>query len=178
MTKTERAVFKIHIEGSIEAVWREITKTDEPQQCFFNMQLHTPGLAPDAPIRMRTKNGKYTGVVGKVLEFDPPNRYSHTFKFTQFDDPECTVRYELEEIAGGVQFTLIIDDLPVGTKTGKQMAQGGKMIVNTLKAIVENGRPSVGTRLLFVLFRLLEPLSPKKTRSINWPLSRKEIQDP
>jgi hypothetical protein len=49
------------------------------------------------------------------------------------------------------------------------MKQGGRMIVNTLKAVVENGRPSFGTRLLYRLFRGMEPCSPKTTRSENWP---------
>jgi uncharacterized protein YndB with AHSA1/START domain len=170
MPETERQVFTIFIRGTIDAVWREITKTDEPQGCFFNMWMDTTGLQPGAPIRMRTKSRKYTGAVGEVLEFDPPRRYSHTFRFTQYNDPPCKVTYELEPVEGGVEFTMILDDLPKGTKTAKQMAQGGKMIVGTLKSIVETGRPSLGIRLLYRVFPLLEPLSPKATRSENWPL--------
>jgi hypothetical protein len=87
--KVERAVFKIFIRGTIDAVWHEITKTDSAQQCFFNMCLHTPGLRIGAPIQMRTRTNKYVGVVGRVLEFDPPKRYAHTFRFTYLNDPEC-----------------------------------------------------------------------------------------
>lgn len=86
------------------------------------------------------------------------------------DDPECKVIYELREVEGGVEFQLIIEDLPAGTATAKQMKQGGVMIVNTLKSIVETGRPSFGVRLLHVLFRLLEPLTPARARSEHWPL--------
>ena len=78
--------------------------------------------------------------------------------------------YTLEEIAGGVQFTLEIADMPVGTKTAKQMMQGGKMIVNTLKSVMETGRPSFGTRMLFVLFKMMQPISPKRCLSTNWPV--------
>lgn len=170
MAETERAVFQVFIKGSIQDVWREITRTDRPQKCMFNMQLHTTGLKPGAPMRMRTRSGKYTGVIGEVLEFDPPHRYSHTFRFTNYDDPPCKVTYELKPVSGGVEFTLIIDDMPAGTKTAKQMKQGGTMIVNTLKRVVETGKPSVGIRVLYVLFKLMEPLSPKRTRSENWPL--------
>jgi uncharacterized protein YndB with AHSA1/START domain len=171
MAETERAVFKVFIRGSVDAVWREITKTDEPQACMFNMRLHTPGLKPGAPIRMRTKNGKYTGVVGDVLEFDPPHKYSHTFKFTNYDDAPCTVIYELKPVAGGVEFTMTLDQMPKGTKTAKQMVQGGQMIVNTLKAVVETGRPPLGTRILYGMFAVLEPvMSPKATRTENWPM--------
>src|SRR5262245_52850800 len=104
--KTETAVFKVFIRGTIENVWKEITRTDRPQLCMFNMQLHTSGLKVGAPIRMRTKDGKYTGVVGEVIEFDPPHRYAHTFRFTNLDDPPCKVSYDLKEVEGGVEFIL------------------------------------------------------------------------
>lgn len=171
MAETQRAVFRVVIRGRIDDVWREITKTDDVQKCMFNMRLHTPGLRPGAPIQMRTKSGRYTGVVGEVLEFDPPRRYAHTFRFTSYDDPPCKVIYELREVPEGVEFTLILDEMPAGTKTAKQMTQGGTMIVNTLKAVVETGRPSFGVRMLYVLFALLEPISPKKQRVENWPIS-------
>ncbi|MCA9245342.1 MAG: SRPBCC domain-containing protein [Phycisphaerales bacterium] len=169
MAETTRAVFSVHIRGTIDAVWREITKTDEPQGAMFNMCLDTKGLAPGEKIFMRTPNGKFTGVVGEVLEFDPPHKYSHTFKFTNYDDPPCKVTYELTEKDGGVEFKLIVDDMPVGTKTAKDMTGGGKMIVNTLKAIVETGRPPMFTRGLYRMFALLGPLmTPKRCRSENW----------
>jgi uncharacterized protein YndB with AHSA1/START domain len=170
MSETHKAVFEILIRGSIHAVWREITKTDELQGAIFGMRLHTPGLKVGAPMQMRTANGKYTGAVGEVLEFDPPRRFVHTHRFTQFDDPVCKVIYDLEQQGDMVRFKLTVDDLPVGTKTDKQMSQGGHMIVKTLKAIVETGRPSLGTRVLYVLFKVLEPLSPKSTLSSRWPL--------
>jgi uncharacterized protein YndB with AHSA1/START domain len=169
--ETERAVFKVFIHGTIEEVWHEITKTDEVQGCFFNMWMDTTGLKPGAPIRMRTKNRKYTMVMGEVISIQPPYRYSHTFRFTQYDDPPCIVTYELKEVADGVEFTMILDDLPKGTATAKQMKQGGTMIVNSLKAIVETGRPSFGVRILYsIVFPLVQTFSPKKTRSENWPL--------
>src|SRR5262245_8362308 len=164
------AVYKVTIRGTIQQVWREITRTDSVQQAMFNMRLHTTGLRPGAPIRVRTKSGKYTPIVGEVLEFDPPHRYAHTFRFTQYDDPPCKVIYDLKEVEDGVEFTLTIDDMPAGTKTAKQMKQGGSMIVNTLRRIVETGRPSFAVRVLYRIFRMLEFLSPKKTRSENWPL--------
>jgi uncharacterized protein YndB with AHSA1/START domain len=173
MAETEKAVFRIVIRGSIDRVWREITKTDELQKCMFNMRLETDGLKPGGQIRMRSPTGKYTGVVGEVLEFQPPHRYVHTFRFTQFDDPPCTVIHELKEVEGGVEYTLTHENLPAGTKTAKQMNQGGPMICSTLKAVVERGRPAFGVRLLHVLFKVLEPLTPKRCLSKNWPVDRK-----
>jgi uncharacterized protein YndB with AHSA1/START domain len=173
MAKTDQAVFKVFIRGSIDAVWREITKTDEVQGCMFNMRLHTDGLKPGGQMRMRSPSGKYTGVVGEILEFDPPHRYVHTFLFTQFDDPPSKVTHELREVAGGVEYTLTHEGLIPGTKTAKRATQGGSMIANTLKAIVETGRPSFGVRLLYRLFKILEWLTPARCRSEHWPLDRK-----
>jgi len=77
-----------------------------------------------------------------------------------------------EEVPEGVEFVMTLEDMPVGTKTAKQMTQGGTMIINTLKAIVENGRPTLGTRMIYGVMRLTEPLSPKRCRVENWPLAK------
>ena len=170
MDNQETKVFRVHIRGSIEQVWREITKTDEAQQAMFNSVMHTPGLEPGAPFRMRTVDGKYTNVVGEILEVDPPRRLAYTMRFTNYDDPPCKITYDLKPVRDGIEFTLTIDDLPLGTKSAKQLLSGGKFITNTLKAIVENGRPGLGVRLLYQLAKVLVIFAPAKSRSENWPL--------
>jgi hypothetical protein len=81
------------------------------------------------------------------------------------------VIYELDESEGGVDFKLILEDLPAGTVTAKQMKQGGTMITKSLKAIVETGRPPLLTRCLYAMFRWMEPLmAPKRSRVENWPM--------
>jgi len=140
------------------------------QRAMFNVRLHTPGLKPGAPFQMRSKDGKVVGIVGEVLEFDPPHRYVTTFRFTRFDDPPCKIIYELREVAGGTEFVMRLDDLPPGTVTAKQMVQGGTLIIKTLKSLVETGKLPLGTRVLYGLFALMGPLAPKKTRVENWPL--------
>lgn len=162
-----RLVHKVFIEAPIEDVWRELTRRDAPHKAFFNMRMESD-LNVGSPLRMRTLNGRYTGVVGDVLEFDPPHRLAHTFRFTNYDDPPCRVTYELKPVQGGVEFTLITDDLEEGTNTAKQMKSGGRMICDSLKALVEKGDVPFGTRMMFVLFKLMEPFSPAKTRSEHW----------
>jgi uncharacterized protein YndB with AHSA1/START domain len=169
----DKAIFKVFINGSIQAVWRELTKTDELQACLFNMRLETDGLRPGGQMRMRSASGKYTGVVGEILECKPPYRYVHTFRFTQYDDPPCVVTHELKEVEGGVEYTLTHENLAPGTKTAKQAQQGAGLICKTLKAVVETGRPTFAVRMLYRLIRLLEPLTPARCRSEHWPLDRK-----
>jgi len=63
-----------------------------------------------------------------------------------------------------------VDDLPLGTRTAKSMAKGGMFILGNLKAIVERGRPPLGTRLMYAMFGAMEFVLPKKTKTENWPL--------
>lgn len=170
MADTVRLVSKIHIRGRIEDVWREITKTDEPQLAFFSGQMHRLSLGPGSPVQMRTADNKYTSVVGEILEVSPPHRFSHTMKFTAYDDPYCKVTYDLKEVGDGVEFTLTSEDIPAGTRTAKDMTRGGDFIVKTLKQIVEDGRPALGTRLLYRLFGLLAFMTPEKCKAEHWPL--------
>ncbi len=170
MSERPKNVFKVHINGTLEQVWNELTKTDELQKAMFNSRLHTTQLTPGAPVRMCSANGKYTVVAGEVIEIEERVRFSHTFRFTSYDDPACQVVYDLEQRADGVEFTLTILDLAKGTKTAKQMLQGGTMICNTLKAVIETGKPSLGTRLLYLLFAILAPFAPKRCASEHWPL--------
>lgn len=170
MAETTRQVFKIHINAPIQHVWDTLTKQGEVLPFFFGNVLHTTGLAPGAPIRMRSPNGKYTGVIGDVLELDPPHRYSHTFKFTNLDDPHCKVTYELAEADGGVDFTLISEDIPKGTKTEKYMAQGGNFITRTFKAVAENSRMPFSSRFILFMIWLQGPFAPKICQSRLWPL--------
>ncbi len=170
MNDTNRLVSKIVIAGSQEAIWRELTKQGEPQAAVFNAWLHAQALAPGQPMQMRTASGNKVMVVGEVLEYDPPHRFAHTFRFTQHDDPPCTVIYELKPVAGGVEVSLIVENLPVGTPTGKSMASGSRSILETLKAVVETGRPKFGTRVMYAIFSRLEFVLPSRCNAEHWPL--------
>lgn len=170
MSEENRLVARITIRGSAEAVWRELTKSNEPQAAMFNAWLHAQALAPGAAIQMRTADGRNVLVIGRIVEFDPPHRFAHTFRFTQYDDPECTVIYDIRPVADGVEVTLTVDRLPVGTRTGKEMASGANAILARLKAVIEDGRPGFGTRLLYAMFGLLGFMLPARTRAERWPL--------
>lgn len=172
-TVANKQVYRVVIEAPIEKVWAALTQTDEVLPFFFCAVLKTTRLAPGAPIRMRTPNGKHTAVAGEVLEFDPPRRFSHTFKFTNLNDPLCVVIYDLKPIEGGTEFTLTTEGVPAGTKTEKQMAGGSKLIVNALKHFVETGRPPLIARVIRVANAVMGPFTPKKCRSENWPLDQK-----
>lgn len=169
----DRQYFRVVIRAPIHKVWAELTRCDSVLPFFFNSRCATPGLAPGAPIRMLSKDGKYASVVGDVLEFDPPHRYAHTFRFTNFDDPPCVVRYVLKEVPEGTEFTLINENVPAGTKTEKYMTSGGNFITKNLKALVETGKPTAGGRFALFMMGLFAPFTPKRCRADNWPFDRR-----
>lgn len=174
MTDERRLVSRIRIRASAERVWRELTKNDEPQAAVFNAWLHAQAMVPGAVIQMRTVDGRNVLVVGRILEFDPPRRFAHTFRFTQYDDPECTVIYELVVTGDGVDVTLTVENLPLGTRTAKEMAKGATLILETLKSVAETGRPKFSTRLMYAMFGKLGFVLPKRTRAEHWPLTSRE----
>jgi uncharacterized protein YndB with AHSA1/START domain len=165
------AVFRIFIKADIQRVWRELTKQGEAQGAIFNAWLHSAGaLQPGTAMQMRTGSGRHVIVDGRVEVFEPPHRFVHTHRFTQFDDPVCRVSYELKPMAGGVEVTLRVINLPAGTKTAQSMASGGTRILATLQAICETGTPNAATRLMYRLFDWMEFVLPARTRSEHWPL--------
>lgn len=169
---SDRAYFRVFIRAPIHKVWAELTRTDSCLPFLFNSVCRSPGLEVGAPIRMVSKDGKYAAVVGDVVEFEPPYRYAHTFKFTNLDDPVCTVRYVLKEVEGGTEFTLINDGVPAGTRTEKYMTSGGEFITRNLKACIETGRPTPGGRFALFTMRLMSAFTPKRCLSERWPFDR------
>src|SRR4051812_39802750 len=114
--KSEVAVFRIYIKADIQRVWRELTKQGEAQGAVFNAWLHAAAdLRAGMPMQMRTGTGKHVIVDGTVEVFDPPYRFVHTHRFTQFDDPVCRVSYELAPVGDGVEVTLRVLGMPAGT---------------------------------------------------------------
>jgi uncharacterized protein YndB with AHSA1/START domain len=170
--RSKKNVTRAIIHAPIKKVWGALTKHGEPLLFFYESVMHTSGFHPGAQIRMRTDCGKYTGVVGEILEVEPPFRFSHTFKFTHRNDPACKMTYELKEVDGGTEFTLITDDLIDGTPTAKDLISGALIITNTLKALVETGDIPFQSRLNLWICRLMKPFTPKVCLSEHWPLDK------
>jgi uncharacterized protein YndB with AHSA1/START domain len=170
---TTTQVSRIQIKAPIQDVWDALTREGEVLPFFFGSVMHTTTLAPGAPVRMRSPDGKYTGVVGDVLQLEPPHKYSMTFKFTNYDDAVCKITHELREVEGGTEYTLTAEGVPVGTRTEKQMKQGGHIITTTLKSCLETGKPTAMARFIMLMGKLTGFMTPRRCRSSNWPMDRR-----
>jgi uncharacterized protein YndB with AHSA1/START domain len=168
----EKQVYKVVINAPIETVWNTLVKTDAVLPFFFGSVCETKdGLKPGKGMRMVSSNRKFAAVVGEVLEFSPPHRYSHTMAFTQYTgDAPSTVIYDLKEVPGGTEFSLTTVNVPSGTKTEKSMGQGGPFIVQNLKALVETGKPAFSGKMVLMLNPVLGLMTPKVCRVENWPI--------
>ena len=167
-----KQVYKVVINAPIETVWNTLVKTDSVLPFFFGAVCETKdGLKPGRKMRMVTPDRKFASVVGDVLEFSPPYRYSHTMAFTGYPgEAASTVTYELKEVPGGTEFSLITTNVPAGTKSGKAMAQGGPFIIQNLKSLVETGKPAFSGKMVGVVNALTGWMTPKTCRIENWPL--------
>ena len=173
-TKTPgKHISRIIINAPIETVWNTIVKTDQALPFFFGSVCKTTGLTEGAPVRMTSPNGKHVSVAGTVTVFEPPYRYGHSFKFTNMDDPPCHVTYELREVDGGTEFTLISEGMVPGSKTEKSMVRGSEFIIQNLKSCIETGKPTFSGKMILAMIKLMGPFSPKICRSENWPYDKK-----
>lgn len=167
----EISVHRTFIEAPIDTVWSILVATDKPLPFFFGAICDTAnGLKPGARMRMVHPNRKIAMVVGEVLAFEPPYRYSHTFKMTNLKDDPCQVTYELREKDGGTEFDLIIEGAIEGSDLHKQMIGAQDFIAKNLKSLAEKGKPAFSGTMVTVMSPIVALMSKKEQRIENWPL--------
>lgn len=167
-----REVWRVLIDAPIEVVWNTIVATDEVLPHLFGAVCEAPdGLENGRAFRMVSRNGRMVSVVGEVLDFSPPHRFSHSIHFTR-NEGEVPGRttYELKEVGTGTELTLISEAV-AGSKTAK-MARSGPFIVKNLKRIAETGRPAFSGAFVSGLAPLVAHLAPRIARAENWPVGR------
>lgn len=171
---TEKQFYRVTIDAPIETVWSELVDTTKPRPFFWNGTWDTPEFAPGNPYRVSANKGKAVAVIGRILEMDPPHRLVTSFRLTALPDPPSKVTYLLKEKDGGTEFSLITENIIVGSKSEKSMADGSKFIVDNFKAYVETGKVSLGARLMLAMYSLMAPMTPKSMHVDNWPLDEAE----
>ena len=170
-TLAEKSINSTFINAPIETVWSTLVATDKALPFFFGSICQTKkGLKPGAKMRMVHPNGKLAMIVGEVLAFEPPNRYSHTFQMTNIDEPPCTVTYELRKKDGGTEFDLIIDNAIEGSKLLKEMKGAQGFIASNLKSIAETDKPAFTGKMVTLLSPVMAWIAKPQQKIENWPL--------
>ena len=167
----EKSINRTFINAPIETVWSTLVATDKPLPFFFGSVCETTeGLKQGANMRMVHPNRKIALIVGEVLAFEPPYRYSHTFKMTNLQDDPCTVTYELREKDGGTEFDLVIENAIVGSKLHKEMLGAQGFIASNIKAIAETGKPAFTGKMVGWMSPVMAWLSNERQKIEHWPL--------
>jgi uncharacterized protein YndB with AHSA1/START domain len=156
-------VLSIDIHVPVEKVWHEITKTGAIQRAVNNCILEGQ-LKPGTKLRYYSPSKKRVFVIGEVVEFNPPSRFSHTWKFTMgADDFFTLVTWDLSPIAGGTRVRLTHSRWLDTAKTYKNVATTWAEILRLLKLDLETGDIDGGTKLKYFMFGALEFMLPKST---------------
>lgn len=159
-------VFSIDIGAPVQAAWDELTKLGKIQVPMMNTVLECD-FEPGSPMRYYNRKRKRILVVGTIMEIDPPHRMVHTYRFTDLDESETLVTWQLDAIPDGVRVTVTHSRFTDQTSTHKRVEGGWKWILNTLKAVLETGRAPLKVRLAYGLMGALSFMQPKKTLAEN-----------
>ena len=170
----DKEIYRVMINAPIERVWSELVNTEKPRPFFWDGSWDTPEFGSDNPYRIAANGGKAVAVIGRILEMEPPHKLVTTFRLTALPDPASKVTYLLEEKNGATQFSLITENVIVGSKSEKSMASGSKFIVENFKAYVETGKVKFGAQLQLAMYSLMAPMMPKSMSAENWPFDKAE----
>lgn len=155
----------ITIKAPIERVWAEITKVGARQRAQLDSVLET-SFEPGDPLYYKSQDGSRTFMVGRVLECDPPRRFSHTQMLTMRDDPLTVVTWSLEPTDAGTEVMLVNSGWPADAKRDKVDATW-KGILASLKIVVETGDVSGKQKVTLFFMRTFMFMMPAKTKTQN-----------
>ncbi len=158
----ERQVHVVEIRAPIAAVWAEITKLKHPQRPMFNTVLETD-FQPGSRILYRSQDGKRIFILGEVLELLPPNRFVHTFRFTNLGEAPTLVEWQLQEAGGVTRVTVTHSRFVDQKRTADSVRTSWADILASLQAVVETGTVPLKTRIAHRLMATFMFLAPRAT---------------
>jgi uncharacterized protein YndB with AHSA1/START domain len=162
----EDVVFSIDIEAPVQAAWDELTKVGAVQYPMFNAVLETD-WKPGSQMLYYKPDRTMVFVVGQVVEVDEPNRFVHTYRFTDLDDDATLVTWDFQPIETGVRVTVTHSRFTDQTDTAKRVEGGWKLILGILKSILETGKKPLKARAIYGIMGALSFLQPKKIHTEN-----------
>lgn len=159
------AVFSVEIRASRQRVWDEITRLGSLNDIMFHTVLESE-LKPGAKLRYWSPDRKNIWIVGTVREVRPPERFVHTYRFTDIPgETETLVTWELTEAAGVTRVTLTHSGFTDQARTHKKVSGGWVSILDLLKTVVEGGSLPFKWKAMYTMMDLLGWMMPKSTKA-------------
>ncbi len=135
-------VYVTYVRTTPERLWEALTEPALTRQYFHGTDFHST-LELGATIEYELTEGgdKRVAVRGEIIEIDPPRRLAYTFAFTAMDDPQTTVRYEMEPVGDMVKMTVVHEGFESRNETWSATQEGWPPILSGLKTLLETGQP-------------------------------------
>ena len=156
-TAVTTQVYRVYIKASPEAIWDAITRPEWTQRYGYGGTVEYD-LRPGGAYRaltseaMREHGAPDVGVVGKVVEADPPRKLVQTWRMVMDAELEAEgstrLTYELEEAPGGVTRLTLVHELEGAPKHAAILAGeledvgaggGWSWVLSDLKTLLETG---------------------------------------
>lgn len=136
-------VFVVFIKATPERIWNAITQSEFTLQYYFASTVESQWTAgADYTYLLQGQ----PGIVGTVLESDPPRRLAMTFD-ARWDeevtsDPPSRIAWEIEPAGDELsKLTVVHDGFESESHTYRQVGGGTPLILSGLKTLLETGQP-------------------------------------
>jgi uncharacterized protein YndB with AHSA1/START domain len=134
MTDIVRAA--LYIQAPLETVWQTLTRPD-----LQGIWYVSPGLmfGWEQGDRVAWGTAELPVIEGNLLQWEPASRFSHTFRFTRFDEPSSRVEWELMPL-GEVVWVEVQHFFPEeALETQALITDGWVTVLSRLKTYLETG---------------------------------------
>jgi uncharacterized protein YndB with AHSA1/START domain len=155
----------IEIAAPIDAVWAEITRLRGVQRALMDTVLETT-FEPGSPLYYKSRDGKRTFIVGRIVEVRAPVLLAHTQVLTTRDYAPTLVTWRLEPTAnGGTRVSVAHTGWADGVKGVDSVDSTWAWILRELKNVMERGAVARSTAVKYGLMRGFLWAMPAKTRT-------------
>ena len=158
----EKQTHVVEIKASADAIWSEITKLRQIQKPFFGTVLETD-FKPGSRLVYKSEDGTRAFILGEILECDPPKRLVHTFRFTNLAESPTRVEWTLEPKGASTRVTVVHSQFKDQKETAKSVLTSWPTILNDVKAVLETGDATFGSRMRNWMMSAFAFMAPKET---------------
>ncbi len=136
-------LYDVIIRTTPERLWQAITDPADTARYFHGSRIAST-FAPGAPVHYTMPDGS-VGVVGEVLEADPPSRLVFTWSFqyhpTLAAEPASRVTWTIVASGDVCKLTLVHDEFHGANRTSEYVERGWFEVLDGLKTLLETGQP-------------------------------------